>query len=251
LWKQTTSDTDSLPPSSNTLPRAETLATIASIQSRTKAKNKPKKLPRVSSTPVTESDKFLNENIYIGPARKKGRPKVQTNGESKVKPEDLGIVTSRPPASLPTSTRIGKPTAAAIQPNSNINLAAVQPHSLDLAALAALLSSSQNEATRNTLLLQALNCIDTSNPQEAKGSVNPVLVDALHQLFSNVFSQAQPVNAATLVTSSTPPLTTPNTKGVLLDKENVNPIASSRQSEGEYQHVRAIGDAILPSDRNL
>lgn len=150
--------------------------------------------------------------------------------------------------SLPTSTRIGKPTAAAIQPNSNINLAVVQPHSLDLAALAALLSSSQNEATRNTLLLQALNCIDTSNSQEAKGSVNPALVDALHQLFSNVFSQAQPVNAATLATSSTPPLMTPNTKDVLLDKENVNPIASSRQSEGEYQHVRAIGDAILSSD---
>ncbi|KAF8995511.1 hypothetical protein BDQ17DRAFT_1545218 [Cyathus striatus] len=57
---------------------AETLATIASIYSRTKAKEvkpKPKKSTRISSVPLTGSDLLLVPETYIGPQKKKGRPR--------------------------------------------------------------------------------------------------------------------------------------------------------------------------------
>jgi hypothetical protein len=49
---------------------------------RTKAKIKPpKKTLRQSAIPVTESDKLMNAETYIGPLKKKGRPKT-TNAEA-------------------------------------------------------------------------------------------------------------------------------------------------------------------------
>ena len=49
---------------------------------RTKAKIKPpKKTFRQSTIPVTESDKLMNAETYIGPLKKKGRPKT-TNAEA-------------------------------------------------------------------------------------------------------------------------------------------------------------------------
>ena len=64
---------------------------------RTKAKIKPpKKTLRQSAIPVTESDKLMNADTYIGPLKKKGRPKT-TNAEtnflaphSAVPPSDSG-----------------------------------------------------------------------------------------------------------------------------------------------------------------
>ena len=64
---------------------------------RTKAKMKPsKKTLRQSAIPVTESDKLMNAETYIGPLKKKGRPKT-TNTEanflaphSAVPPSDSG-----------------------------------------------------------------------------------------------------------------------------------------------------------------
>ncbi|KAH9485147.1 hypothetical protein JR316_0002054 [Psilocybe cubensis] len=53
-----------------------TRETLASIQMRTKAKIKPPKPIRQSTIPITESDKFLNAGTYIGPLKKKGRPKT-------------------------------------------------------------------------------------------------------------------------------------------------------------------------------
>ena len=51
---------------------------------RTKAKIKPpKKTLRQSAIPVTESDKLMNAETYIGPLKKKGRPKT-TNAEVKL-----------------------------------------------------------------------------------------------------------------------------------------------------------------------
>jgi len=156
--------------------------------------------------------------------------------------------------SLPTPTldsNIGQPTATVIQPGSGLSPAAIQPSSsnnFDLAALAALLSGSQNEATRNVFLLQALNCIDASKSQEVNGSANPALVDALHQFLSNVFSQTQVVNTPALATLPTPPPTTPSTRNVLLDKENVNPAVLNGQSEGGCQHIKAIRSIMSSSD---
>ncbi|PPQ89719.1 hypothetical protein CVT25_014120 [Psilocybe cyanescens] len=53
-----------------------TRETLASIQMRAKAKIKPPKPIRQSTIPVTESDKFLNAGTYIGPLKKKGRPRT-------------------------------------------------------------------------------------------------------------------------------------------------------------------------------
>ena len=51
---------------------------------RTKAKIKPpKKTLRQSAIPATESDKLMNAETYIGPLKKKGRPKT-TNAETKL-----------------------------------------------------------------------------------------------------------------------------------------------------------------------
>ena len=61
-----------------------TRQTLASIHMRTKAKIKPqKKTLRQSAIPVTESDKLMNAETYIGPLKKKGRPKT-TNAEVKL-----------------------------------------------------------------------------------------------------------------------------------------------------------------------
>jgi hypothetical protein len=49
---------------------------------RAKAKIKPAKPVRQSTIPITESDKLMNADTYIGPLRKKGRPKT-TNPETR------------------------------------------------------------------------------------------------------------------------------------------------------------------------
>ncbi|PPQ62925.1 hypothetical protein CVT24_006165 [Panaeolus cyanescens] len=43
---------------------------------RPKTKSKPPRSGRPSSTPVTESDKLMNADTYIGPLKKKGRPRA-------------------------------------------------------------------------------------------------------------------------------------------------------------------------------
>lgn len=75
-----------------------TRETLASIHIRTKAKTKPlKKTLRRSTIPVTESDKLMNAETYIGPLKKKGRPKT-TN-------VDLSIVPPQPPAPSDSGTQ--------------------------------------------------------------------------------------------------------------------------------------------------
>ncbi|KAF8198035.1 hypothetical protein BJ912DRAFT_55196 [Pholiota molesta] len=59
-----------------------TRETLASIQMRAKAKIKPPKPVRQSTVPVTESDKLMNADTFIGPMKKKGRPKT-TNVDGK------------------------------------------------------------------------------------------------------------------------------------------------------------------------
>ena len=55
--------------------------TLAAIRARNKAKARPKKAPKPSTTPTTESDKLMYASeTYIGPLKKKGRPKNPTIG---------------------------------------------------------------------------------------------------------------------------------------------------------------------------
>ncbi|KAF9528471.1 hypothetical protein CPB83DRAFT_854206 [Crepidotus variabilis] len=53
-----------------------TRETLSSIQLRSKSKAKAPKVPRGSATPMTESDKLMAGDIYIGPLKKKGRPRT-------------------------------------------------------------------------------------------------------------------------------------------------------------------------------
>lgn len=65
--------------SSNSLVAAKTSA-------RNKAKSKPKKVPKPSTTPTTESDKLMYASeTYIGPLKKKGRPKNSNSGVDPLK----------------------------------------------------------------------------------------------------------------------------------------------------------------------
>ena len=55
--------------------------TLAAIRARNKVKSKPKKVPKPSTTPTTESDKLMYASeTYIGPLKKKGRPKNSSGG---------------------------------------------------------------------------------------------------------------------------------------------------------------------------
>ena len=55
--------------------------TLAAIRARNKAKSRPKKVPKPSITPTTESDKLMYASeTYIGPLKKKGRPKNPSIG---------------------------------------------------------------------------------------------------------------------------------------------------------------------------
>ncbi|TFK44447.1 hypothetical protein BDQ12DRAFT_730508 [Crucibulum laeve] len=73
-----------------------TLATLASIHLRTKTKTKPKKIPKASTIPVTESDKLMSapETYYIGPVKKKGRPKGSIEYRPPVTRENINAVAS-------------------------------------------------------------------------------------------------------------------------------------------------------------
>ncbi|KAF8971059.1 hypothetical protein BDZ97DRAFT_1651757 [Flammula alnicola] len=72
--------------SSSTQTRSSTVdltrETLASIHMRSKPKTKPPKPVRQSTVPVTESDKLMNADTFIGPLKKKGRPK-STNPDPK------------------------------------------------------------------------------------------------------------------------------------------------------------------------
>ncbi|KIM45043.1 hypothetical protein M413DRAFT_17178 [Hebeloma cylindrosporum] len=69
--------------------------TLASIQLRAKSKIKPAKPVRQSTIPITESDKLMNADTYIGPLKKKGRPKT-TNPETRPPTTQCNAVASGP-----------------------------------------------------------------------------------------------------------------------------------------------------------
>ncbi|KXN87361.1 hypothetical protein AN958_08913 [Leucoagaricus sp. SymC.cos] len=259
----------------HTLPTAETLATIASIQNRTKAKIKPKKPPRVSSTvPVTESDKLLSADTYIGPVRKKGRPKGQSNGDTKVKAENSAAAAPQKQTGRPMSPQIpaiciGTSTTTTFQSITNVtppssqtsqpSEASCPPASsgLDLATVAALFSASQNEAARNTFFLDTLSLIDSPAPQGGQTAINPALVEALRQ-FLNACTQSRVEVTSTStalpipVPPSNPPDATPpsDDEVILLDKENVNP-ASVRRPGKDHEPSKFRGNDIRPNESNL
>lgn len=257
---------------SNTSTNSETLATIASIQKRTKAKNRPKKPSRTSSTPMTESDKLLSANTYIGPVKKKGRPKG--GSAVKIKQEELSPFSSQestaPPPSQVSSFCIGtSTTTTTIQSTTNTGQSHPQPSDqnapsttggLDLAALAALFSANQSETAQNAFLLNTLNLIDSAGSQSGPQTPpNVALIEALGQLLKNAYvaTQLQPIPTAAAEPSSTRPSAqftqTALSKEediVLLDKENVNPSVFKRCAEREYEQMKLVGNNTRASNPN-
>ncbi|EKM80748.1 hypothetical protein AGABI1DRAFT_126795 [Agaricus bisporus var. burnettii JB137-S8] len=245
--------------SKRTMTASETLATIASIQNRAKPKNKPKKPPRVSSTPITESDKLLDADTYVGPVKKKGRPKGTSHNEVKVKVEESSTLSSAAAHnSFQASSDPKKftnvessPTTVTTHSTSNETLAGhptVAPYSSspDFSSLALLFSSTQNEAARNASLLKALNFIDASASQSgSQQSLNAALINALRQLLDNAYLKAQSISSSPPASQSSVQFVQAPSQAdndvVLVDKENVAPTTFRQHAERQRELAKLAG----------
>ena len=152
-----------------------------------------------------------------------------------------------------------------------------EPTLLDILAFLSATSSEPNAP--NTVLLSALNAIDSSNPDvtPTENAPNPALVSALKQLLTACAQPATPVE--TQVASA--PVSTPSTVSrhqrssstaqgdgiILLDKENVNPVAFKKRSEkgrmdgknpsdsipiassSTSRTIRSLGPSMRPNER--
>lgn len=204
----------------------------------------------------------MNAGTYIGPVKKKGRPKGPA-GEAKIKTEEPAPGLSQNPMAPPPTPMsaicIGTSTTTTIQSITNTNATHSQtldsnvPSSsggLELATLAALFSATQNEAAQNAFLLNALNLIDSPASQSgAQAPANPALVDALRQFLNNAYVQAQ--LQTTSATPAPPPVAQPAStlpgnaeEIVLLDKENVNPATFRRHAEQKYEQAKLADNAV-------
>ncbi|KAF9472138.1 hypothetical protein BDN70DRAFT_938407 [Pholiota conissans] len=116
-----------------------TKETLASIQMRAKAKIKPPKPVRQSTVPVTESDKLMNADTFIGPMKKKGRPKmanaavssganaVASSSSSVSSPQEVIVIDgSDSDGTQPT------PTTSSFQPRPTTNVPAPKSGVQDL-----------------------------------------------------------------------------------------------------------------------
>ncbi|KDR75267.1 hypothetical protein GALMADRAFT_542740 [Galerina marginata CBS 339.88] len=297
-----------------------TRETLASIQMRTKTKVKPPKPPkpvRQSNIPVTESDKLMNADTYIGPLKKKGRPKtagveskpaiIRTNAQASGSRSVSGYSSSQPKefiiidgsdsdaaatpttATFSTSTHPSQPTQGQAKkkrttqypksapftteplvrripnPESTISQVEVkveqreEPNLLDILTYLSAASSSE-PSPQNTALLAALSTIDSADSKEASpeaNAPNPVLISALKQLLS-VYAQ-QPSNpepvrpAPTNLVNPEPTKTHRHSSSVsqddgivILDKENVNPVAYRKRAGKDPQPLKPLHSSPTP-----
>lgn len=212
-----------------------------------KPRTKPKKPPRVSSTPMTESDKLLDADTYVGPVKKKGRPKGASYNDVKVKTEESLASASVSPQNSAKVPSIPK-TSTNVEP-----LAAATTHSTalhsgppDLSSLALLFSSTQNEAARNASLLNALNLIDSSATQHgSQQSLNTALINALRQVLDNACLKTQfTTSSPSASQSSVPPVVTPSSADsdvIAVDKENFAPTTFRQHAEREQELAKLAG----------
>ena len=131
----------SKPPSSSNAD--STRETLASIQMRAKAKIKPPKPLRQSTIPITESDKLMNADTYIGPLRKKGRPKT-TNPETQTPATQHNAV-----ASGPNSVNTAKEVIVIDESDSDITLSTPTTSSIFRTTTAKPLKPSKPTSRKN------------------------------------------------------------------------------------------------------
>ncbi|PFH46724.1 hypothetical protein AMATHDRAFT_7463 [Amanita thiersii Skay4041] len=241
-------------------------SSLASIQNRNKTKSKAKKIPKPSTTPATESDKLMySSETYIGPWKKKGRPRTlkdtknasDTYEDSKA---SLGSVFEHKRLGASNNVKGADPTEETsaqvdvkltIYPNQLQNPAgslvsdtfaqppytttdALQNDEETRSMIDFLTTIASNDAlsAQNASLLAALSTIDSSTDNKEP---NPALVNALRHLLSACVKQAsQPMP----IQPAHHPYTCNDTNNstldddiVILDKENVDPLAFRKRNE--------------------
>ena len=245
---------------------------------RTKAKIKPpKKTLRQSVIPATESDKLMNAETYIGPLKKKGRPKTtnavppsdsgtqeiividESDSDNapalavkslEVKSDDIRIPVSRDtnkknrktkqPMTTPFST--GPLTRRATQSNETQTLLEpkIESHEPSILDILAYLSATSPEPNaQNATILAALNSIDSPESPASGDTPNTGLASALKHL---LFLYSTSVNQEPGPPPKTPMSPSHDGGIVILDKENINPSKVQKKAEKD-SHTRKFSDS--------
>ena len=264
-----------------------TRQTLASIHTRTKAKVKPpKKTLRQSAIPVTESDKLMNAETYIGPLKKKGRPKT-TNAEAKllaplseaqevividesdsdsaptpavkklqVKSDDIRTPISRDtskknrktkqPTTAPFST--GPLTRRATQSNDKTS-ALLEPktESHEPSILDILAYLSATSSEPNAQNASILAALNSIDSPESPASGDTPNPGLVSALKHLLFLYSKSVNQEPCPPQKNPISPSHDDGIVILDKENINPSKVQKKLEKDI-HTRKFSDSSsLPS----
>jgi hypothetical protein len=253
---------------------------------RTKAKIKPpKKTLRQSAIPVTESDKLMNAETYIGPLKKKGRPKTtsavppsdsgtqevividESDSDSAAAPAVKNLLVksddirtpvgrdtnkknrkSKQPLSTPFST--GPLNRRATQSNETPALLEpkIESHEPSILDILAYLSATSSEPNaQNATILAALNSIDSPESPAPGDTPNAGLVSALKHL---LLLYSKSVNQEPGPPQKNPISPSHDDGIVILDKENINPSKVQKKSEKD-SHNRKISDPSSLSSSGL
>ena len=226
---------------------------------RAKGKHKAARATRQSSTPVTQSDKLLSADTYIGPLKKKGRPKstVEVNVPGNMFPaassqadssKDVIIIdgsdteNAAPTSGADHSSYASKKKRPPQRPPPFTMAPLVRCYTdpqqtipvdgMDLAVSSVpghCSSSSLANAAPNTALLAALGTIDSSKIQGSSTSHNDSNTDLVAALRQLLAVYAQPSTVFPAPSGSTPA----HQPSALLpsDKENMNPTTQRKSAE--------------------
>lgn len=231
-----------------------TRETLASIHLRAKAKIKPPKPIRQSTIPVTESDKFLNAGTYIGPLKKKGRPKasgtenktnaatnaVASGSGSSTQPKDVIVIDgsdSEGTLSAPTNSDFAKSKSTNAKPSAKPISKRRTDQSIPAYTTEPLVNKSSNAATVATPVQVK------TEPQDG-----PTVLDILALLSSTSSADSSSQNAAILTALSTIDSTTES--GNASENTTPNPylVSALRQLLAVYAQSAApmIPEATAP-----
>ncbi|KAK2464201.1 hypothetical protein APHAL10511_003658 [Amanita phalloides] len=208
-------------------------------QPRNKAKSKPKKVSKPSTTPTTQSDKLMYASeTYIGPLKKKGRPKNSTTTVEISKSLLAGNKGTVSSLGVEPVVRNLPPSSSVMEDTLATDISTEDAHNRNsLIDLLAVLSNINSPSAQNAGLLAVLNMIDSSTtvqPTTTDQEPSPALIDALRQLLSACASQPSQ-NAGIQPSASVHPshasVLNQDEDVIILDKENVDPLAFRRRGD--------------------
>lgn len=233
------------------------------VQTRHKAGQK-RKVSK-PSTALTESDKIMYASeTYIGPLKRKGRPRnSNSNGKPPKKSateENMGV------SAAPQLNNFVHPAQEGSTSNTTMTstplrfLTSTLPSSdpsqsaQGQASLLDLLTAISNG--QNAHLLAALSTIDSAGTNQQQSSEpNPALVSAIGQLLLTACAKQSP-NPNVQPSSDFNPSrdaatsTSQDEDVVILDKENINPMAFRRREEREFPETKG-NKSIITNDTSL